>query len=323
MLSTVFLAVLIPSFALIALLTRRTAREKVIEERLMMIAKPSHDAEILAAAATEELLREPTREGYLAQVDSFIFRFPWGLKLGLAIRQADRDITPAKLLMQSVGFAAVGGVGIHFFTRNLIAGFAAPLIGCAGPLLLLNLQRSKRLGRFDAALPESIDLLSRALKAGHSVSSAIEVVAEQGIEPVAGEFAEVFRAQNFGLPFRDALLQLGGRIPSKDLQILITAMMVQKETGGNLTEILDRTTYVLRERQRIQGEVRTKTAQGRLTGWILSLMPIALGVLINLINPGYTTPLFHDPLGLDLTYGGVAMISVGSFLISRIVKIEV
>jgi tight adherence protein B len=125
------------------------------------------------------------------------------------------------------------------------------------------------------------------------------------------------------LPLRDALLQMADRVPSKDLRFMVTAMLVQKETGGNLTEILDRTTYVIRERIRIEGEVRVRTAQGRLTGWILSLLPVILLVLLNMINPGYSHILLHDPVGQKLLYIGAGLIAVGSFVIRRIVNIQV
>src|SRR5208283_1932354 len=126
-----------------------------------------------------------------------------------------------------------------------------------------------------------------------------------------------------GIPHRDALLQLGRRVPSTDLQVVITAMLVQKETGGNLVEILDRTTAVLRDRLRIQGELRIHTAQGRLTGWILCLLPIVMFGLISLTNPGYTNILINDPVGRKLAYLGVCMMAIGGLIIRKIVRIRV
>ena len=165
--------------------------------------------------------------------------------------------------------------------------------------------------------------MARALRAGHSISSAIEIVAEQSAEPLACEFATVFHQQKFGIQFRDAILQLGDRVPSRDLHFLITAILVQKETGGDLTEILDRTTRVIRERIRIQGEIQTYTAQGRLTGWILGGLPIIMLGLINIVTPGYSHILFHDPLGQKMLYAGGILIVVGGLIIRKIVDIEV
>jgi tight adherence protein B len=165
--------------------------------------------------------------------------------------------------------------------------------------------------------------MARALRAGHSIGSAIEVISEQAQQPVAGEFGHVSREQSLGLPFRESLMNMSRRVASQDLQFLITAMLVQKETGGNLIEILDRTGYVIRERLRIHGEVRVKTAQGRLTGWILSALPVIMGTLINLLNPGFEGPLFHDPLGKMFLYCGCGMLVVGTLIVRKIVDIKV
>ena len=139
------------------------------------------------------------------------------------------------------------------------------------------------------------------------------------MQPARTEFGEVFRQQNLGLPLRDALLQLLNRYPSLDLRVLITALLVQKETGGNLVEILERTVGVIRDRLRIQGEIRTQTAQGRLTGWILSALPVIMLILINLINPGYSRILLTDPVGRKLIYISVCMLITGTFIINKIV----
>jgi tight adherence protein B len=163
-------------------------------------------------------------------------------------------------------------------------------------------------------------MLARALRAGYSMAGAIGMVADNAQEPAATEFGEIFKQQNLGLPLRDCLLQLLTRYPSLDLRVLVTAILVQKETGGNLAEILDRTVFVIRERLRIQGEIRTQTAQGRLTGWILSALPLVMYILINVVNPGYSSVLLSDPVGRKLIYISVGMVAVGAFIIHRIVN---
>ncbi|RXH54342.1 Flp pilus assembly protein TadB [Granulicella sibirica] len=155
------------------------------------------------------------------------------------------------------------------------------------------------------------------------MGSSIEVIAEQSPEPLKGEFALCFQQQKFGIPFRDALLAMNDRTPSNDLRFLITAVLVQKETGGDLTDILDRTTQVIRDRIRIQGEVRTYTAQGRLTGWILGLMPVIMLLLLNVVSPGYSQILFSDPFGQKLLYAGGTLIVIGGLIIRKIVDIKV
>jgi tight adherence protein B len=173
---------------------------------------------------------------------------------------------------------------------------------------------------FEKALPHAIDMMARSLRAGHSTAGAIDIMAEGAPEPAKTEFAEVFRQQNFGLPLRDALMQLLDRVPSQDLRVLVTAIVVQRETGGNLVEVLDRTVFVIRERQRIQGEIRVQTAQGRLTGWILTLLPVVVMLLINVLDPGYSKPLFHSDLGHELLWVCVGLISLGAFFINRIIN---
>jgi tight adherence protein B len=163
-------------------------------------------------------------------------------------------------------------------------------------------------------------MLARALRAGHSVVGSLEMLAENAQEPAAFEFGEVFKRLNLGLPMRNALLQLLDRVPSADLRVLVTAIMVQKDTGGNLVEILERTVFVIRERLRIQGEIRVETAQGRLTGWILTALPVVMMLLLNLVNPGYSSILFHDELGRKLIYMSLGMLAVGGFVIRKIVN---
>jgi tight adherence protein B len=169
-------------------------------------------------------------------------------------------------------------------------------------------------------MPEAIDMLARALRAGHSVVGALEMLAENAQEPVASEFGEVFKQLNLGLPMRDALLQLLERVPSADLRVLVTAIMVQKDTGGNLVEILDRTVFVIRERLRIHGEIQVQTAQGRLTGWILTALPVVMMALLNAVNPGYSSVLFHEPFGRKLLYISLGMLMTGGLIIRQLVN---
>jgi tight adherence protein B len=149
------------------------------------------------------------------------------------------------------------------------------------------------------------------------------MIAQQSKEPLSSEFASCFQQQKFGIPFRDAMLTMGERVPDPDLQFFITAVLVQKETGGDLTEILDRTTRLIRDRVRIKGEIQSYTAQGRLTGWILSALPVILLVVMNLLSPGYSDVLFTDPLGKLLLTAGAVAIAIGGFIISKIVDIKV
>jgi tight adherence protein B len=222
-----------------------------------------------------------------------------------------------------VGTALACGLICFFILGSPLLAGAATIAGSAVPCGVLRFKRNRRMKAFNAALPEAIDLMSRSLLAGHSMGSSIELIAEQSPEPLAFEFVQVYQQQRLGLQFRDALLQMGSRMPSRDLQFLITAILVQKETGGDLTEILARASHVIRERIHIEGEVRTRTAQGRLTGWVLGLLPVVMLVLINLVSPGYSSVLFHDPIGQKLLYAGGTLILIGGLIIRKVVDVQV
>ena len=233
--------------------------------------------------------------------------------------QASSATTTPRLLASCVGT----GVGGALLLLGLLRNPGIALVGAVGstylPVIFFRIQRTRRIAAFDRSLPDAVEMMSRSLRAGHSMIAAISIVAEHASEPAKTEFGEVFRKQNFGLPLRDALVNLLDRIPSHDLRLLVTGMLVQKDTGGNLAEILDRIVWVIRERLKIQGEIRIHTAQGRLTGWILCLMPIGLMIILNIINPGYSKPLTTDPLGVRILYGGVILLVFGAFLIKRII----
>ena len=149
------------------------------------------------------------------------------------------------------------------------------------------------------------------------------MVAQESAEPVASEFRILFEEQNLGLPLRDAMLNLAKRVPLDDVSFLVTAVLVQKETGGNLAEILDKTAFIMRERMRLKGQLRIYTAQGRLSGWVLGLLPFVMFVIMTLLNPKYEQKLWTDPLGLHFVYGGLIMMAIGIFVIRKIVDIKV
>ena len=319
MLIVVFAIVLFFSFLLIFLLSRPTKADKVVEQRLhaMTVANAKH-----SDVDHPELL-EQAPEGRFHRIGEYLQRFHFSKDLQVLISHAGSNATVGSVVAGSILTAVGAGVLVHVTVGALPLELAAMAAGAASRWGLLKFQKGRRLKQFNDALPDAIDLLARALRAGHSMNSSIEIVAEQSAEPLASEYAIVFQQQKFGVQFRDALIQLGERVPSKDLQFLITAILVQKETGGDLTEVLDRTTRIIRERIRLHGEIQTYTAQGRLTGWILSALPVGMLVLINVMTPGYSHLLFHDPLGQKLLYAGCTLIVIGGLIIRKIVDIEV
>jgi len=263
------------------------------------------------------------RSSHTVQLNALLERFRSVKQLEVLLTQADSAMDSTRYAIATLSTAAAPAIGVLLLGGTAPAAIPAVLGGGAIPYLWLRIQRRRRVDRFNTLLPDAIDLFARCLRASHSVASAIEMVGEQSPEPLAAEFTQVFQQQRLGLPFREALVQMGERMPSRDLHFLITAILVQKETGGDLTEILDRAAHVIRERIQIEGEVRTRTAQGRLTGWILSLLPVVMLVLINLANPGYSDVLLHDPQGRYWLDAGAGLIVAGGLIIRKIVDVRV
>jgi len=184
-------------------------------------------------------------------------------------------------------------------------------------------RRSSRLKRFEEQFPEALDLLSRAIKAGHAFQTAMGMVADELPEPVGPEFKKSFDQQNFGLPLKDALNELAERVPILDVKFFVTAVLIQRETGGNLAEILDNLAHVVRERFKILRQVRVHTAHGRFTGYVLLALPAALGVVLAWMNPDHMDLLFKEKMGQMMIMAAIVMQTVGYFWIRQVIKIEV
>jgi tight adherence protein B len=317
-LPAIFAAVLLFSFAVIFIITRPRESEKKVQGRLNSIRAAN-----IEVANEQVALAQSETKGFAAGVSEHLQSYGFSKDLEQLISHAGSKASVGGVALISLALSAFGGAAVHLFIGPLPLVLLATAVGGASRYAALRFQKSRRLKKFNTALPDAIELMARALRAGHSMASAIEIIAEQSPDPLAGEFAICFQQQKFGIAFRDALLGIGERVPSKDLHFLITAVLVQKETGGDLTEILDRTTRVIRERVRIEGEVRTYTAQGRLTGWILGLLPVIMLCIINIVTPGYSHILFYDPLGQKLLYAGGTLIVIGGLIISKIVAIKV
>lgn len=239
------------------------------------------------------------------------------------LAQADSDWTPGTvvLLVIAVWLAAVLLLSLKI--SPLILAALVALIPAAAPIWYLSHKREKRFQKFEEGLPAALDLMVTGMRAGHSIVSALELVGRDSPYPIGHEFRLCFDEQNYGLELRDALENLAVRIPLSDLKIIITAILVQKETGGNLAEVLDKCAYLIRDRFRLKREIRIKTAQGRLTGWILSLLPPGLGLLLYLVHPEVISLLWKRPAGVKLLWIGSALTVTGTLIIRKIVRIRV
>jgi tight adherence protein B len=308
------------TFAAVWFMTRPTKSEVVLDQRLAELSGAR--AAGAAKDAEDDIVKHITYSD-LPVVDAFLQKTKLADRVQNLITQANLKWTVGRLLFGSLALAVLVGWLAGLWFHKVVFGLPLGIAAGVAPYGYLLTLRSARLRRFNQLLPEAIDLMARALRAGHAVTAAIEMVAREIPDPVGMEFRRTFEEQNFGLPIREALLNLAGRVPIPDLKFLVTAMLVQKETGGNLAEILDKTGAVIRERARLLGQLRIYTAQGRLTGWILGLLPFIMFVLLHFVNPGYTNLLVSTPIGLKLVWAGLALMAIGIWIIRRIVDIKV
>jgi tight adherence protein B len=316
-----FAFVLVMTLAALLLLTRPTTADRAIEGRVAGIQAVAAQEVFLGDGVPEFLKR--TKLSEIDWLDNLLKRWNFAHKIELLITQAESSWSVPMVLGGAVCSAGFGFLVAYVWVPDTMVCVVIGILFSALPFFVLQIKRARRVRRFNQGLPDAADLICRALRAGHSLSAAIEIVGQEAAEPVRTEFREVYRQQNFGLPHREALLQLARRVPSSDLQFVVTAMLVQKETGGNLVDILDRTVAVIRDRMRIEGEVRIYTAQGRMTGAILAALPIIMFFLINFANHGYAKVLVDDPLGRKLIYAGLSFMILGGIIIRKIVNVKV
>jgi tight adherence protein B len=263
------------------------------------------------------------REGPLPALERIAKGTSQGSALAAWVDQSGVQISISALLLIAFLLAALLGFLAAGVLRMGVGWLIGGAIGFALPFMFLRMKRTKRLRKFEEAFPEALDLMSRALKAGHAFATGLKMVADEMEEPVGPEFRKTFDEQNFGLPLKDALGNLTVRIPILDVRFFSTAVMIQRETGGNLSEILENLAHVVRERFKILRQVRVYTAHGRLTGYVLLALPVFLAIALSFINPEHMNLLFREELGHKMLAATVVMQTIGFFWIRQVVKIEV
>jgi len=312
----VFLVVTLGAFAVLSLLDQRKSQARVLRDRLSATQKPTEAPVDVALLRDEMMSRIPA-------LDTLLRRSERISALQEMLSQGDVNVRAGNFLIFCLLAAVVFGVAFMIVGGSVLFGWAGLVLGFFIPYAYASHRRAKRFQRFEEKFPEAIDTLARAVRAGHAFTTALEMIANEIAEPVAGEFRQLFEEQKFGLPVRDALLNLADRIPLVDVKFFVTAVMLQRETGGNLAEILDNLSYVIRERFKILRQVRVHTAQGRLTMVLLMALPPTIVVVMLTLNPGFIRPLFTDPMGHILIVAGIVLQTVGYFFIRRIIRIQV
>jgi tight adherence protein B len=246
-----------------------------------------------------------------------------GPQLQALIHQANLQWTVGSLLSMCFACFAFAAFVIHWKFESWLIGILAGLGAGFLPIAFVLFKRGKRFKAFEQELPQACDLMVSALRAGQSLIAALGMVSRECADPLASEFKTCFEEQNFGLELKMAIENLLHRVPLQDLRIVCTAILIQKESGGNLAEVLDKTAHVIRERFRLRREVQTRTAQGRMTGWVLTLLPVVLACALYTVNPDMMSLLWKREIGIKLLYAASAMIVVGGLIIRKIVNMDV
>ena len=261
--------------------------------------------------------------GPLPGFDRFMGGTARGSALSKWIEQSGVKMTVSGLLLASLACAGLVGFILALAMKMALGWVLGGIAGFMMPFMYVKVKRTRRLHAYEEMFPEALDLISRALKAGHAFATGLKMVADEMPEPVGPEFRKTCDEQNFGLPLKDALENLTHRIPLLDVRFFATAVLIQRETGGNLAEILENLSHVVRERFKILRQVRVYTAHGRLTGYVLLALPAFLAVALMFINPEHMNLLFRERMGQMMLLGAICMQTFGFLWIQQIVKIEV
>lgn len=293
---------------------KRARLQKRLSEALLHSA---HNEDIEVVLARNELLSE------IPAVNRALIRLQAALHLKRMLDQADLHITPSRLVMFAAMAGILAGVAASILTPSLlIMVFSAIVVGSL-PFLHVWWQRKKRFDQFLEHLPDTLDLMARALSAGHAFSEALHMVSEEMPEPIAGEFRKTYEEQNLGLSLKLALDNLTDRMPLLDLKMCVTAVLIQRETGGNLAEILEKVAYTIRERFRILGDLKTLTTSSRMSAWLLCGLPIFVTIVITGMNPEYMSVLWKDQRGHYLIAAALFMQITGMLIVRKILRIKI
>jgi tight adherence protein B len=268
-------------------------------------------------------LRKNDQFSAIPWINNRLSKLELGPQLQALIHQADLKWTAGSLLSMVVASFAVSAFLVHWKTESTLIAMIVGVVCAFLPFAFVLFKRSKRFKAFEKELPAACDLMVSALRAGQSLIAAMGMVARECSEPLGGEFRTCFEEQNFGLEMKMAMENLIHRMPIQDLRIVCTAILIQKESGGNLAEVLDKTAHVIRERFRLRREVATRTAQGRMTGWVLTLLPVVLAGALYTVNPDMMSLLWKRDIGIKLLWTAAAMIVVGGLIIRKIVNMDV
>jgi len=314
----VFAVVALVTFAVGSLLDQRRAQARLIKDRLAMADKlPQREADEEFALLRDEQLSQ------IPALDTLLRRSERISAMQDSLMQAGMKLRAGNFLLLCLLCGAGAGLAALLASKNVAIAWAALVVGAFLPYAFVSYRRQKRFEKIEELFPDAIDTLARAVRAGHAFTTALEMISNEVSEPLAGEFRQLFEEQKFGMPVRDALMNLTERVPLMDVKFFVTAVMLQRETGGNIAEILGNLSSVIRERFKIQRQVRVYTAQGRLTMALLMAMPPTVVAILAVFSPEFVHPLFYDKIGHTLLVASITLQTAGYFVIRKIIQIQV
>lgn len=288
-----------------------------IRQRLKSVEVGSKDG-----AAGKSLLKR-RRLAESAKTEALLRRMRGIDFLDRTLQQSGCNWTVSGLLVNTAICFLFGFLIVLMLQPFLSIAIAAGIVGSLAPLLYVGRKRSKRLGKMEQQLPEVADLIARSLRAGHAFPSTVQMVADEMPAPIAGEFRIVADEVNFGISMSEALQRLAVRIPLTDLRYMVVAVLIQRETGGNLAELMTNISFLIRERLKLLGQISTLSAEGKLSAWILGLLPVAICLLLSFINPGYFNLLIEDPDGMSLIITAAGLMIAGALWMRKIIHIHI
>jgi len=293
--------------------------QRKLDTRLQEVSQPIERVE----TTNTKMLVKVQNVGPLPGVDRILAGTTRGSSLGRWLDQSGLKVSLSGVLLVAFALAGLMALVAGVIARSKYALPVGAAVGFALPFVVLSFKRTRRMRTFEEQFPEGLDLIARALKAGHAFATGLKMVADEMGDPVGPEFRKTFDEQNFGLPLKDALDNLTMRVPSLDVRFFATAVLIQRETGGNLSEILENLAHVVRERFKILRQVRVYTAHGRFTGYVLLALPAVLCIALSFINPEHMNLLFRERMGQMMLLGALGLQTAGYVWIKQVIKIEV
>lgn len=288
----------------------------VVRRRL----KPTKDR---LSSVKASIVAQQERMSSISALDAVLKEGRFGIDaLNMLIQQSGVETTVSVVLLGTGVLFLVLFIVVTKVTGFALVGLGAAVLGAFAPVQTLKFLRDRRMRKFEDQFPEALDLISRALRAGHAFTTGIEMVAKEMPKPVGPEYQLLYDQQNYGMPLPDALRAFAERIPVLDARFFATAVLIQRESGGNLSEVLDNLSSVIRERHRVKRQMRVLSAHGRITGWVLVCLPPALGVVLMATNPEHRNTMFGDPLGIQMMIGAGVLQVVGTLIMRKIINIE-